>query len=159
MSTSAITPAAGAIPFPCAPAMHRQASRVGRSVHDLLAPLVKLVAQSQVLRADSLGCWRSREDLLFLPRFFFQRRKVHKPRIKVGIFAGIHGDEAGSVLGLMQLARALECYPEMGRNYQLWLYPLCNPGGYIDGTRESRSAKDLNREFWKNSSELEVQLL
>jgi hypothetical protein len=68
--------------------MHRQASRAGRSVHDLLAPLVKLVAQSQVLRADSLGCWRSGEDLLFLPRFFFQRRKVHKPRIKVGIFAG-----------------------------------------------------------------------
>jgi protein MpaA len=159
MSTSAITPAAGAISLPSAPAMHRQASRAGRSVHDLLAPLVKLVAQSQVLRADSLGCWRSGEDLLFLPRFFFQRRKVHKPRIKVGIFAGIHGDEAGSVLGLMQLARALECYPEMGRNYQLWLYPLCNPGGYIDGTRESRSGKDLNRQFWRNSSELEVQLL
>ena len=59
----------------------------------------------------------------------------------------------------MQLARALECYPEMGRNYQLWLYPLCNPGGYMDGTRESRSGKDLNRQFWKNSSELEVQLL
>jgi hypothetical protein len=126
MSTSAITPAAGAISLPSSPAMHRQASRAGRSVHDLLAPLVKLVAQSQVLRADSLGCWHSGEDLLFLPRFFFQRRKVHKPRIKVGIFAGIHGDEAGSVLGLMQLARALECYPEMGRNYQLWLYPLCN---------------------------------
>ena len=47
----------------------------------------------------------------------------------------------------------------MGRNYQLWLYPLCNPGGYMDGTRESRSGKDLNRKFWKNSSELEVQLL
>ena len=59
----------------------------------------------------------------------------------------------------MQLARALECYSEMGRNYQLWLYPLCNPGGYIDGTRESRSGKDLNRQFWKKSSELEVQLL
>ena len=133
MSTSAITPAARAISLPTLPA-----SRAGRSVHDLLAPLVKLVAQSEVLRADSLGCWRSGEDLLFLPRFFFQRRKVHKPRIKVGIFAGIHGDEPGSVLGLIQLARALECYPEMGRNYQLWLYPLCNPGGYID--RDARIA-------------------
>ena len=129
------------------------------SVHDLLAPLGKLVVQSEVLRADSLGFWRSGEDCCSYPVFFFQRRKVHKPRIKVGIFAGIHGDEPGSVLGLMQLARALECYPEMGRNYQLWLYPLCNPGGHMDGTRESRSGKDLNRQFWKNSSELEVQLL
>jgi protein MpaA len=133
--------------------------RTSRSIHDLLAPLVQLVAQSEVLRADSLGCWRSGDDLLFLPRFFFQRRKVHKPRIKVGIFAGIHGDEPGSVVGLIRLARALESYPEMGRNYQLWLYPLCNPSGYIDGTRESRSGKDLNREFWKNSPEPEVRLL
>ena len=159
MSTSVITPAAGAISSPPAPGARPPALRRGRSVHDLLAPLVNLVVQSEVLRADSLGFWRSGEDLLFLPRFFFQRRKVHKPRIKVGIFAGIHGDEPSSVLGLMQLARALERYPEMGRNYQLWLYPLCNPGGYIDGTRESRSGKDLNRQFWKNSSELEVQLL
>jgi len=75
MSTSAITPAAGAISSPSAPVMHRSASRAGRSVHDLLAPLVKLVAQSQVLRADSLGCWRSGEDLLFLPRFSFSAGK------------------------------------------------------------------------------------
>ena len=80
MSTGAITPAADAILSPPAAAMHRPASRAGRSAHDLLAPLVKQVAESEVLRADSLGCWRSGEDLLFLPRFFFQRRKVHKPR-------------------------------------------------------------------------------
>jgi hypothetical protein len=105
MSTSAITSAAGAISSPPAPTTRRPASRAGRSVHDLLEPLVKLVVQSEVLRADSLGFWRSGEDLLFLPRFFLQRRKVRKPRIKVGIFAGIHGDEPGSVLGLMQLVR------------------------------------------------------
>jgi hypothetical protein len=122
MSTSAIIPEARAISSPSAPATRRSALRAGRSVHDLLAPLVKLVVQSEVLRADSLGCWHSGEELLFLPRFFFQRRQVHKPRIKVGIFAGIHGDEPGSVPGLIQLARALERYPEVGRNYQLWLY-------------------------------------
>ena len=70
MSTGAITPAADAILSPSAAAMHRPASRASRSVHDLLAPLVKQVAESEVLRADSLGCWRSGEDLLFLPRFF-----------------------------------------------------------------------------------------
>ena len=101
--------------MPSGPAMHRHASRAGRSVHDLIAPLVKLVAQSQVLRADSLGCWRSGEDLLFLPRFFFQRRKVHKPRIKVGIFAGIHGDEAGSVW----MQRLVDTYPSC-----VWLNPV-----------------------------------
>jgi murein peptide amidase A len=43
--------------------------------------------------------------------------------------------------------------------YQLWLYPVCNPSGYADGTRQSRGGRDLNREFWKNSAEPEVQLL
>ena len=38
-------------------------------------------------------------------------------------------------------------------------YPVTNPTGYEDGTRRSRSGKDLNREFWKNSGEPEVRLL
>ena len=63
------------------------------------------------------------------------------------------------ILGLIQLIRALDAHPPVGREYQLWLYPVCNPSGYADRTRQSRSGRDLNREFWKNSAEPEVQLL
>ena len=63
------------------------------------------------------------------------------------------------ILGLIQLIRALDAHPPVGREYQLWLYPVCNPSGYADGTRQSRSGRDLNCEFWKNSAEPEVQLL
>ncbi|MGC3990089.1 MAG: hypothetical protein QM796_10505 [Chthoniobacteraceae bacterium] len=49
--------------------------------------------------------------------------------------------------------------PELGRDYQLFLYPICNPTGFLDGTRHSRSGRDLNREFWRGSPEPEVMLL
>jgi hypothetical protein len=128
-------------------------------IRDLLLPLFDMVSESACLRADSLGPWRSEGDSFFLPRFVFQRTTVRKNRIKLGIFAGIHGDEPAGILGLIELVRALEATPPAGRDYQLWLYPLCNPSGYVDGTRHSRSGRDLNREFWQDSPEPEVRLL
>lgn len=57
------------------------------------------------------------------------------------------------------LVLALDGLPMMARQYLIHVYPLCNPTGYEDGTRHSRAGKDLNREFWKGSTEPEVQLL
>jgi hypothetical protein len=94
-----------------------------------------------------------------MPRFRFQRTQVVKERHRVGIFAGIHGDEPAGILGLMDFIRELDENPEIGRHFELYLYPVCNPGGYLAGTRTSTSGKDLNREFWRGSQEKEVQLL
>jgi murein peptide amidase A len=47
----------------------------------------------------------------------------------------------------------------VGRDYQLFIYPMCNPTGLADGTRCFRSGADLNRQFWQNSAEPEVGLL
>jgi murein peptide amidase A len=132
---------------------------VRQTIKETLLPLFIQVGVSDTLRADSLGFWRVGEDRFWLPRFTFQRTQIVKPRISVGIFAGIHGDEPASILGLIDFVRALDANPEYGRHFQLWLYPLCNPSGYVDGTRHSRSGLDLNREFWKGSTEPEVKLL
>jgi hypothetical protein len=53
----------------------------------------------------------------------------------------------------------LETKPELAAGYCLSFYPVCNPTGLEDGTRHSRSGRDLNREFWKESDEAEVGLL
>ena len=53
----------------------------------------------------------------------------------------------------------LEREPELAAGYCLFLYPICNPTGFEERTRHSRSGKDLNREFWRGSSEPEVRLL
>jgi murein peptide amidase A len=138
----------------------RQMAKAQRlSPRELLEPLLTQVIYSRCLKADLLGEWEANGEVFGLARFFFQRTTIQKDRIRVGIFAGIHGDEPAGILGLMDFVRELDEHPEMGRSFELWLYPLCNPTGYIAGTRESASGKDLNREFWRDSSELEVRML
>jgi murein peptide amidase A len=126
------------------------------SIENLLRPLLTQVLYSQCLTADAVGEWETLGRKLCIPKFHFQRTAVTKDRIKVGVFAGIHGDEPAGILGLMDFVRELDEEPEYGRGFELFLYPLCNPTGYLAQTRESHSGKDLNREFWRESTEPEV---
>ena len=79
--------------------------------------------------------------------------------IRLGIFAAIHGDEPAGALGVIQLLLELAQLPEWAANYHVTAYPICNPTGFEDNTRESRRGRDLNREFWKASAEPEVRIL
>ena len=78
---------------------------------------------------------------------------------RVGIFAGIHGDEQSGVIAAMQLLHHLECDPMIAQFYELYIYPVCNPWGFDAGKREGESGKDLNRCFWGREEEPEVRLL
>lgn len=129
-------------------------------IKNLLMPLLVQSVYSRCLSVDSLGSWLAQNgETLWLPRFHFQRTKAVKERIQIGIFAGIHGDEPGGILGVMDFLRELDEHPELGRDFEIWVYPTCNPSGCLDGTRNSRSGYDLNRQFWKNSTQQEVRLL
>ncbi len=78
---------------------------------------------------------------------------------KFGIFAGLHGDEPAGVLATRELAHWAGEQPDELRDFELHLFPLCNPSGYNLGTRENQNGFDLNREFWFGSSEPEVLFL
>lgn len=94
-----------------------------------------------------------------LPRFIFLGPRAGTEPLRIGIFAGLHGDEPEGVLAALELLRRCAREPELAEGYCLHVYPLCNPSGLAAGTRESASGKDLNREFWRNSSEPEVRIL
>lgn len=79
--------------------------------------------------------------------------------IKVGIFAGLHGDEEAGTLAAHELAEWAEGQPEELRDFELHLYPVCNPTGCAARTRHSHRDLDLNREFWTGSAEPEVRYL
>lgn len=128
-------------------------------ISDLLLPLVLHASSSPCLHAECLGFWREGNAIRWLPRFVFEAPGPRRGRIELGVFAGIHGDEPAGIFALMDFARLLDAEPELARDYRLSLYPLCNPGGYERGIRESPSGKDLNREFWVCSREPEVVLL
>jgi hypothetical protein len=130
-----------------------------RSLADLLAPLEKIAATSPNLVANHDAKFEVNGENYELPRYLFVGPKGGDTPIRVGIFAGIHGDEPEGAHAVVQFLKLLEAKPELATGYYLSIYPVCNPTGFEDGTRHSRNGKDLNREFWRNSTEPEVRLL
>jgi murein peptide amidase A len=91
-------------------------------------------------------------------RFSFADRASSDP-IQLGIFAGIHGDEPAGTLAIVRFLERLARDPELGHGYAIHAYPVCNPSGFVGGTRHNHSGVDLNREFWRRSAHPEVQII
>jgi hypothetical protein len=130
-----------------------------RSIPDVLAPLDRIAVRSPGLVANHGASFVSGGETQELPRYLFIGPKGGDEPIRVGLFAGMHGDEPEGVHALIQFVSLLELKPELATGYCLFLYPVCNPTGFEDRTRHARSGKDLNREFWRGSTEPEVRLL
>lgn len=94
-----------------------------------------------------------------IERYVFEGPHGGGDPIRIGFFAGIHGDEQAGSHAIAEFIRQLVANPSLAEGYQLFFYPVCNPAGFDAGSRFSASGKDLNREFWKNSAEPEVMLL
>lgn len=130
-----------------------------RSIPALLAPLQQAAQESAHLIANSVGEFHRGLDRYPLTRFTFRGLRGGGDPIRLGIFAGIHGDEPEGVLALVRFLAELAARPEIATGYHIFAYPVSNPTGYEDNTRHSRSGKDLNREFWRASNEPEVYIL
>lgn len=130
-----------------------------RSIERLLSPLDQLAENSPNFSRRPLAQFQSGGGSYTLPRYFYLGAKGGGDVIRIGIFATIHGDEPEGALALTRFVGELEKNPEITKGYALYLYPLCNPTGFEDNTRHVRGGNDLNREFWKQSSEPEIRSL
>jgi murein peptide amidase A len=141
------------------PAIAQPSAASRQSVADLLAPLDEIAVQSPNLVANHEARFLVGGETYTMSRYLFVGPRSGDTPIRVGIFAGIHGDEPEGVHAVVRFIKLLEANPELAAGYYLSFYPVCNPTGFEDHTRHSRRGKDLNREFWKNSGEPEVRLL
>lgn len=130
-----------------------------RSIASLLRPLDRLAADSLHLVADHSATFECDEGRYELPKYAFIGPRGGDEPLRIGIFAGVHGDEPEGVHALVRFLALLDSKPALAEGYKLYAYPVCNPTGVEDGTRYSRTRKDLNREFWRGSGEPEVQWL
>jgi murein peptide amidase A len=130
-----------------------------RPVDRLLSALESTAESSPHFISRSLGQFESAGRSYSLPRYVYLGPRGGGETIRIGIFAAIHGDEPEGALALTRFVNLLEANREVAKGYALFIYPVCNPTGFEDRTRFSRSGKDLNREFWKQSSEPEVRYL
>lgn len=130
------------------------------SLPELLAPLQKIAGRNPQLASGMAGgfcCPTQNPHAIHRFRFTGPARG-HDP-IRLGLFAGIHGDEPAGCAALVQFLSGVIAEPQRAAGYELFVYPVVNPAGYADGTRANRSGKDLNREFWRGSPEPEVRIV
>ena len=125
----------------------------------LFEPLHALAALGRELRGEIVGTFSRDGSLEEIWRFHFAGPGAGHDPIRLGLFAGVHGDEPAGCTALAQFLIALAAEPQRAAGYELWAYPIVNPTGYRCGTRETSAGKDLNREFWRQSSQPEVRFL
>lgn len=125
---------------------------------DLLSPLHGLAQAGRGWETANLGMLTDRGCTCEIPRYRFVGPSTGSERVRLGLFAGVHGDEPAGCAALVAFARSLAAEPARAAGYDLFFYPVVNPTGYEDGTRCNRAGKDLNREFWRASAEPEVRL-
>jgi len=159
MSVPGLFPSPPATTMPLPPGHKLPSPLERRNLEELLGGLQTVARTSDHLFARPFGAFQSAGGSYTLPRYVFLGPRGGGDVIRLGLFASIHRDEAQGTLALTEFVSHLDANPDLARGYALFLYPVCNPTGVEDGTRCSRSGKDLNREFWKNSPEPEVQLL
>ncbi len=127
-----------------------------RSIPLTLAAVEEMTGESAGLISRHIRLQYDDGTSVWLPRYLLIGPQGGDDPLRIGIFAGIHGDEPEGVHALIQFITLLERQPELARGYCLFIYPICNPSGFEDCTRHSRSGHDLNREFWRDSRQPEV---
>ena len=130
-----------------------------RSLELITGPLSEISRRSASLTVCEPGRFELAGQSHELPRYTFLGPTGGAEPLRIGIFAGLHGDEPAASFALLRFVRLLEDNPEIARGYCLFLYPVSNPTGFVDNTRHNRNGKDLNREFWRNSRQPEIRLL
>lgn len=130
-----------------------------RSLGRLLAPLDKLAGSSPNLVVRRTSQFEVGGERYEIPNYVFIGPEAQHPPIRLAFFSGLHGDELEGPVALTLLVQLLEALPELARGFCLFLYPVCNPTGYEDGSHLSRQGLDLNREFWNGSTAPEIRVL
>ena len=94
-----------------------------KNFRETLAPLQK--AKAPWLPA-TLGTWTLGGDVYSLEQFLFVGPRGGGDYFRVGIFAGMHGDEAAGVFAAIRFLQELAKNPDWARGYEIYIYPLCN---------------------------------
>src|ERR1035441_7469131 len=94
-----------------------------RSIDELLAPLEEISKSSPNLVANHDARFEVNGETYELPRYLFVGPRGGDTPIRVGIFAGIHGDEPEGVHALVRFIQLLEAKPELAAGYYLSFYP------------------------------------
>ena len=133
--------------------------RSRHSIEDALNALTAVSVYSDYLYYSPLGLFHYGRDAYRLPRYVFLGPAASDEPVKLGLFAALHGDEPEGTRALVEFLMRLHLEPERARGYQIFVYPICNPTGFEDGTTNTRRGHDLLSEVWASSKQPEAYYL
>ncbi len=107
---------------------------------------------------SNAGEFKVGDQLYSVPRMRYCDGAADDP-LRIGIFGSIHGDEPVGAYALIEFFAELAQNEQDTCGYDLVGYPVCNPTGFAKKTRDNHDGKDLNREFWRGSTQEEVRIL
>jgi len=122
-----------------------------------LAALDRACGDSVNLLRKPLPPFHAADREYQIPRYLFVGPRGGAEPIRVGLFAGLHGDEPEGTTALSEFALALEQNVELARNYFLFIYPVLNPAGFEAHSRFTADGVSIANDLWKNSNSPEVQ--
>lgn len=108
-----------------------------RSLDEVLFPIDELLKNSPNLVRSREARFERGGKSYFLPRYSFIGPQDGDEPLRVGIFAGVSGDERKAACAAIRLLKFLETYPEMAEGYYISVYPVCNPAGFEEGAGSS----------------------
>jgi murein peptide amidase A len=129
------------------------------AIQKFLRPLLDLAGNSDYLVAGSAGEFAVGRQVVQVPRFIFMGPGGGGDTICLGIFAGFYGDEPEGTEALIAFLQELEMKPQLARGYHIYVYPLCNPTGFVAHAHGNAGGEDLPRHFWRGSSQSEIYYL
>jgi len=129
------------------------------AIQRLLNPLLDLAKTSDYLVGGSVGRFLVRRNVFQIPRFVFMGPTGGGDTIRLGIFAGLHGNDQAGAEALVAFLKELEAVPQVARNYHIHAYPICNPVDFAARTQGNAAGEDLAQQFWSRSSRPEVYYL
>ena len=101
----------------------RPSTKQRRSLRVLLRPLDELARGSNYLFSAHLAYGDSLNIVQGLPRYLFAGPGEKRSYLRVGVFAGVHGDEESGIHAAIQLLERLHADPERARGYELFCLP------------------------------------
>lgn len=130
-----------------------------RDLRALLLPLCTLGQEDAAVQVSMIGPFSHGGGRYALPRILFSGPPAAHDPIRLAIFGGLHGDEPASVFAPIAFLERLVAEPALATGYELAVYPLLNPVGYVRDTRGNGAGLDLNRLFWRDSAQPEIRAI
>lgn len=124
-----------------------------------LAPLLRLVETSDSLIAGSVGAFSLGGTRFHIPRLIFMGPRGGGDTVRLGIFAGLHGDDHTGPEAIGAFLQELESKSDVATGYHIYAYPICNPSGFASGKRHNAAGQDLTAHFWNGSDQPEAYYL